>query len=175
MKTIAKLASVAVGSLVLAATPAMAQDSESYAIALSGSVASNCELVPEGSGSYSVDMLETGNQGVLTILYSCNSPYTVSLQSQNGGMRHMESDGAVNIDYNVEASFLGLGFGATSTNSEAMQAAPVPIVTNTDWVNIAANIGTRTGNLDLSFDNLAEYAVAGTYEDELTITLTANL
>lgn len=90
-------------------------------------------------------------------------------------MRHSESGGAVNIDYDVEASFLGLGIGATSTNSASMQAAPVVIVTNTDWTNILLNGGTRTGNLDLSFDSLAEYAVAGTYEDELTITLKANL
>lgn len=175
MNTFAKLASVAVGSIALAASPAMAQDSESYAIALSGSVPSNCELVPDGNGTYSVDMLETGNQGVFTILYSCNSPYTVSLKSQNGGMRHVESGGAVNIDYDVEASFLGLGIGATTTNSASMQAAPVVIVTNNDWTNILLNGGTRTGKLDLSFDSLAEYAVAGTYQDTLTITLKANL
>ncbi len=174
MKTIAKIAAVAVAAPALLATPAMAQDSESYTIALSGSVASNCELVPEGNGSYNVDMLNTGNQGVLTILYSCNSPYTVSLQSLNGGMRHAESGGAVNIDYDVEASFLGLGIGATSTNSASMQASPVTIVTNNDWQNILTNGGTRTGNLDLSFDSINEYAVAGTYSDELTITLAAN-
>lgn len=174
MKTFAKLAACVAVPALFAATPAMAQDSESYTVALSGSVASNCELIPEGSGSYNVDMLETGNQGVLTILYSCNSPYTVSLSSLNGGMRHGESGGAVVIDYDVEASFLGLGIGATSTNSAAMHGTPVVIVTNNDWQNILTNGGTRTGNLDLSFDSLSEYAVAGTYEDELTITLAAN-
>lgn len=174
MKTFAKLAACVAVPALFAAAPAMAQDSESYSVALSGSVASNCELIPEGNGSYNVDMLDTGNQGVLTILYSCNSPYTVSLQSLNGGMRHNESSGAVVIDYDVEASFLGLGIGATTTNSASMQATPVVIVTNNDWQNILTNGGTRTGNLDLSFDSLSEYAVAGTYEDELTITLAAN-
>lgn len=174
MKTLMKFAAIAAMPAALVASPAAAQDSESYTLALSGSVASNCELVPEGSGTYNVDMLETGNQGVLTIVYSCNSPYTVSLQSLNGGMRHAESGGAVNIDYDVEASFLGLGIGATSTNSASMQASPVVIVTDNDWSNILTNAGTRTGNLDLSFDSLSEYAVAGTYSDELTITLAAN-
>lgn len=174
MKTLIKFAAIAAVPAALAASPAAAQDSESYVLGLSGSVASNCELVPEGSGTYNVDMLETGNQGVLTIAYSCNSPYTVSLQSLNGGMRHAESSGAVNIDYDVEASFLGLGIGATSTNSASMQASPVVIVTDNDWSNILTNGGTRTGNLDLSFDSLSEYAVAGTYSDELTITLAAN-
>lgn len=55
-----------------------------------------------------------------------------------------------------------------------MQASPVVIVTDNDWANILLNGGTRTGNLDLSFDSLSEYAVAGTYEDELTIELAAN-
>lgn len=159
----------------IAAVPAAAQvaDTENYAIALSGSVASNCELIPEGSGSYDVDMLNTGNQGALAIVYSCNSPYTVSLSSLNGGMLNTTSGGVVNIDYNVEASFFG--FSATSTNSAAMQGSPVAIVTNNDWQNILLNGGARSGNLDLSFDNLNEYAVAGEYEDTLTITLAAQL
>lgn len=157
-----------------AATSAMAQDSESYVLGLSGSVDSNCELVPEGSGTLNVDLLNSGNQGSLTILYSCNSPYTVSLQSLNGGMSNVTSGGVVNIDYDIEASFLGIGIGATTTNSASMQAAPVVIVTDNDWTNIALNGGTRTGNLDLSFDNVSEYAVAGEYEDELTIVLAAN-
>ena len=89
-------------------------------------------------------------------------------------MEHQESGGAVNIDYDVEASFLGIGIGATTTNSATMQGSPVVIVTDNDWSNILTNGGTRTGNLDLSFDSLSEYAVAGTYEDELTITLAAN-
>ena len=172
-----KLSKFAVAVALLATTaPAMAAgDSESYKINLTGSVASNCELIPEGTGNYNVDMLETGNQGVLTILYSCNSPYTVSLQSLNGGMKHVESGGAVNIDYDIEASFLGLGIGATTTNSASMQASPVVVVTNNDWQNILTNGGTRTGNLDLSFDSLSEYAVAGTYSDVLTVVLKATL
>ncbi|KCZ49040.1 hypothetical protein [Hyphomonas pacifica] len=154
---------------------AAAQDSEELVINLSGEVESNCELVPEGTANFDVDMLETGNQGSLSILYSCNSPYTVSLTSTNGGMSHQESGGAVNIDYDIEASFLGLGiFSPTTTNSADMNGTPQVIVTNNDWQNILVNGGTRTGNLDLSFDSLNEYAVAGTYSDTLTITLAAN-
>ncbi len=175
MKTFALLAAAA--SALAFVAPASAQvtpDSESYTINLEGSVDSNCELIPEGSGTYNVNMLETGNQGALVITYSCNSPYTVSLQSLNGGMRHVESNGGVNIDYDVEATGFLPGT-TTSTNSATMQGTPVTIVTNNDWQNIFTNGGLRAGNLDLSFDSLAEYAVAGTYEDELTITLAANL
>lgn len=173
MKTLVKLAAAAAVPALMIASPAAAQDSESYVIGLSGSVESNCELIPEGSGTFDVDMLNTGNQGSLTILYSCNSPYTVSLSSLNGGMLNTTSGGAVNIDYDVEASLFG-PFGATTTNSADMQGSPVPIVTNNDWQNILTNGGLRTGNLDLSFDSLNEYAVAGEYSDELTITLAAN-
>lgn len=174
MKTFFKWSALALLPAALVTSPVLAQDSESFVVNLNGSVASNCELAPEGSANFNVDMLNTGNQGVLTVVYSCNSPYTLSLQSANGGMRHVESGGAVNIDYDVEASFLGLGIGATSTNSAGMQASPVVIVTDNDWTNILLNGGTRTGNLDLSFDNVGEFAVAGTYEDQLTITLAAN-
>lgn len=165
-----KFAALAIASTALISSQALAQDSESYVINLNGSVASNCELLPEGSGNYNVDMLETGNQGFLTVAFSCNSPYTVTLQSQNGGMRHVESGGAVNIDYDVESTFGGF----PTTNSANMQAAPVVLVTDSDWANILLNGGIRSGNLDLSFDNLAEFAVAGTYEDKLTITLAAD-
>ncbi|MCK0098599.1 hypothetical protein MWU38_04335 [Qipengyuania sp. S6317L1] len=172
-KSIKYFAALAIPALVVA-TPAAAQDSESFTLALSGSVDSNCELVPEGSGAFTVDMLDTGDQGALTIVYSCNSPYTVSLQSLNGGMEHQESGGSVNIDYDIESSFLGLPFGVTTTNSADMQASPIVIVTDNDWQNILTNGGTRSGDLDLQFDSLAEFAVAGTYQDELTITLAAN-
>ena len=162
----------AIAAVAMFAGSAAALDSEELTINLSGEVDSVCELVPEGTASYNVDMLDTGNQGSLTILYSCNSPYTVSLESLNGGMQHAESGGSVNIDYDIEAAGF-FGFGATSTNSAAMNGTPVVIVTNSDWQNILLNGGLRTGNLDLSFDSLSEYAVAGTYSDELTIRLTA--
>lgn len=176
MKAFALLAAVA-GAALAVSSPASAQvtpDSESFVLSLNGSVQSNCELVPEGSGTYNVNMAETGNQGALVIAYSCNSPYTVSLSSLNGGMRHAESNGAVNIDYDVEAQGF-FGTNQTSTNSATMHGTPVVIVTNNNWQNILTNAGLRTGNLDLSFDSVAEYQVAGTYSDQLTITLAANL
>lgn len=175
MKALALISAAAIA--MVAASSASAQvgkDSEQYKLALSGTVASNCELLPEGSGTYNVNMSETGNQGVLAIAYSCNSPYTVSLQSLNGGMRHAESNGSVNVRYDVEASFFGTGIGATSTSSTTMKNAPVVIVNDNDWTNILLNGGTRTGNLDLQFNGLTNYEVAGTYSDELTITLAAN-
>ncbi|MDO9362139.1 MAG: hypothetical protein Q7T60_04385 [Sphingopyxis sp.] len=168
---------LAVLPFAVAAVPAAAQvtpDSESYAINLRGSVASNCQLAPEGNGTFNVDMLDNGNQGALIIGYSCNSPYKVTLKSLNGGMKNTTSNGAVNIDYDIEASNF-FGGSATTTNSANIKTTPAAIVTNNDWQSILTNGGIRYGNLDLSFDNLGEYAVAGVYEDTLTITLAASL
>lgn len=179
MKNFVKLAAAAAVPALMVATPASAvtPDSESYAIALNGTIDSNCELVPEGSGSFDVNMTDFGNQGSLVIAYSCNSPYTVSLESLNGGMRHVESSGAINITYDVETiGFeLGNGVSATSTNSAAMAGSPVEIVNVSDWTNILLNGGLRTGNMDLVFPGVADSYVAGTYEDTLTITLAADL
>lgn len=168
------------GTAALAAQPAFAQvtpDEESLQINLSGTVDSNCELVPEGSLNYEVDMLDINNQGGLVVGYSCNSPYTVSLESLNGGMEHAESGGSVNIPYGIETiGFDPNGVSATNTSSTDMFGTPVPIAVVTSWQNILANLGVRYGELDLNFGtNPAEYAVAGTYSDELTITLAANL
>ena len=169
MKNAFKFAAAAVVPFAMMATPALAGDSESYVLNLEGSVPSNCELTPEGSATAAVDMLELGNQGFLVVSFSCNSPYELTLSSANGGMSHAESGGAVVIDYDVESTFGGF----PTTNSAAMQASPVAIVTETSWANIAVNGGVRSGNLDLSFDSLSEYAVAGTYSDTLTLTLAA--
>ncbi len=102
MKNTFKFAAAAVVPFAMMATPALAGDSESYVLNLEGSVASNCELTPEGSATAAVDMLELGNQGFLVVGFSCNSPYELTLSSANGGMSHAESGGAVVIDYDVE-------------------------------------------------------------------------
>lgn len=170
----------AASAAALAASPAMAQvtpDEESLVISLNGTVDSVCNLEPDGATSYNVDMLDFGNQGGLVIAYSCNSPYTVSLTSLNGGMEHQESGGAVNIPYGIETIGFELpnGVSATNTSSTDMNGTPVVIANVTSWQNILANLGVRYGELDLNFaSNINEYAVAGTYEDELTITLAAN-
>ena len=100
----------------------------------------------------------------------------VSLESLHGGMRHSESSGAVNIPYQIESlGFDPGGINADVTSSVAMNGTPVVIANVSSWQNILANLGIRYGELDLNFPNPAEYNVAGTYGDELTITLSASL
>ena len=88
-------------------------------------------------------------------------------------MENTTSGGAVNIPYAVEA--FTSGFAAVNVSSTDMDGTPVAIVTDTDWVNIANNIGAAAGNIDLNFTGIGnQYAVAGDYEDTLTITLAAD-
>lgn len=177
MKMITKLAIAASVPALGFAAPASAQvtaDSDQFVVNLVGSVQSQCELLPNGSTTFGVNMLNTGNQGSLAIGYSCNSPYTVSLTSTNGGMKNTTSGGVVNIPYAVEASATGVGAVTVNSNTE-MNGTAFPIVTDSDWVNILANLGAASGNIDLNFSGIGnQYAVAGDYEDTLTITLAAN-
>ena len=172
MNVLTKLAIAAAVPAAIFAAPAFAQDSESYVVNLAGSVESECELTPEGSTNFNVDMLEFGNQGLLALAYSCNSPYTISLQSLNGGMLNTTSGGAVNIPYAIEAISTD---GPVNIQSSAI-TSPVVVISGGDWLNIFANGGGALGTMDLIFAGiLDEYAVAGDYEDTLTITLAADL
>jgi hypothetical protein len=165
---------IAAVALVGGAAHAVTPDSESLVILLNGEIESNCELAPEGTTSFAVDMEDYGNQGTLAIAYSCNSPYTVTLQSLNGGMEH--ESGLLNLEYDIEhIGWDQNGINGGSVNSAAMQAAPVEIANSPNWENIVTNLGVRTGNLDLNLPPFSEQAVAGEYEDELTLTLTAVL
>lgn len=176
MKTLTKLAIAAAVPAMAFATPAAAQvtaDTDTFVVNLEGSVDSVCELEPSGSTTYGVDMTNLGNQGLLVIAYSCNSPYTVSLTSANGGMENTTSGGIVNIPYAVEA--FTSGFSAVNVSSTDMDGTAVEIVSDSDWVNILNNIGGAAGNIDLNFTGITDQiAVAGDYEDTLTITLAAD-
>ena len=171
-----KLLYVSGAAIALAATPAMAQDSDELVINLAGEVASVCAMTPDGPVNYNVDMTETGDQGNITIAYSCNSPYELRLSSANGGMEHQESSGAFTIPYGVETFGFELpnGFGASDIDSASIHNNATAIAAVTDWANIFANGGARSGELDLNFaGQLDKLGTAGTYEDTLTVTLQA--
>ena len=166
--------------IAMAATPAMAQvskDSDSLTINLEGEVQSVCAMTPDGPINATVDMTETGDQGNIVVAYSCNSPYELRLSSLNGGMRHFESGGQFTVPYAIETVGFELqnGFVATDINSGAIHNTPTAIAAVSDWANIVANAGVRTGELDLNFaGQLDKLGAAGTYQDTLTVTLAAD-
>lgn len=170
----ASIAVLATSSAFAAVPP----DSASLTYNLNGTIASNCTIAPEGTVNVNVDMTNFGNQGLAAVAYSCNSPYELTIQSANGGMEHQESGGAVVIQYDVETFgfFNTTGNGPQSFNSAAIQAPASAIVaTESSWTNILLNGGLQLGNIDLIFPGLANSNVAGTYEDQLTLTITAVL
>lgn len=172
-----KIATTAIATIAMLATAgtatALTADEESLTFELNGEIESNCELTPDGNVAYDVDMTDFGNQGFAAVVFSCNSPYELTISSLNGGMKHAESGGTINIEYDVET--FGFATGPQSFNSSDISATPGVVVSDTDWVNILANIGAQAGNLDLIFPGFVDSFVAGTYEDELTLTLSAQL
>ena len=168
----------AVALIAGAAHAQLAPDSESLEYQLNGTIDSVCVLAPNGTSVVNVDMDNFGNQGLAAVAYSCNSPYTLTISSANGGLQHQESGGGITIEYDVETfGFFNddVGNGIQSFNSAAIQGTPAVVAQDLSWTNILLNGGTQLGNLDLIAPSLANTNVAGTYEDTLTLTLTADL
>lgn len=168
----------AVALMAGAAHAQLTPDTDSLEYQLNGTIDSVCVLAPNGTSVVNVDMSNLGNQGLAAVIYSCNSPYTLSITSANGGLRHNESNGAIVIQYDVETFGFGnddFGNGPQSFNSAAIQATPAVVAQDLSWTNILLNGGLQTGNLDLIAPSLANTNVAGTYLDTLTLTLTADL
>lgn len=169
-RTLTALAGLAMMAGTASAIPA---DSDSLQINLEGTVDSVCVLTPDGPLDYAVDMSNYGNQGLLAIAYSCNSPYKVTVESQNGGMEHQESGGAINVRYDLET--YGFFVAATFDSAAITAGSPGVLDQDNDWTNILLNGDGRIGNMDLRWPGLANSAVAGTYQDTLTIKIEAQL
>lgn len=172
------LTAIAAVALMAGIANAITPDTDSLEYQLNGTIDSVCVLAPNGTSVVNVDMTNFGNQGLAAVAYSCNSPYTLTISSLNGGLEHQESGGAITIEYDVETfGFLNddIGNGPQSFNSVAIASTPATVAQDLSWTNILLNGGIQTGNLDLVFPAPAQSNVAGTYSDTLTLTLTADL
>lgn len=166
----------AVAALIAGSATAqtLTADSETLTYNLNGFVQSECSLTPNGTVNKNVVMTAVNAQGVGQITFSCNSPYKVTVQSTNGGMKHAQSGGSLLIPYQLRHG--------GSIGGEAVDYGPYYLSgdltteqlldESTDWLSIASNQGYRNINLDVQFDD-DTYAVAGNYSDTLTVTLTA--
>lgn len=172
-KLISGMVAAAVVALSVGSAGAETLDKKEYAINLTGSVASLCVMTPNGSTTKTVDMANTGNQVLLGVAYSCNSPYKLTVASKNGGMKHQS--GTFTIPYDLETNFLSSG-GAKKIAAASMASAPVLVDSVATWNNVLtlAQAGLQTGNIDLAFPDASKYAVAGKYDDTITITLAAD-
>jgi hypothetical protein len=158
---------------MLAASPAMATvtaDSDSLEINLNGEVQSVCFLTPDGPVTKTLNMANgLTPQQLVGIAYSCNSPYTVTLKSQNGGLKHNSAPFKVAYDVIIA------GTGGLQSRSAQSLTGGVAIAQDTDWTNIALNGGAQALTFDLNFNGLTDYQVAGTYSDKLTVSIKADL
>lgn len=171
----------AIATAALLAGAASAQvvptpDVETLDYALSGFVESECELATSNGTSRNVIMTAENAQGITALTFSCNSPYTLTVSSLNGGMEHQQSGGTLLIPYQLRTGGAIPTGGTTSYvfYTSDQLSSPQVLDSTTDWLSLASNEGTRQINLDVMFTD-DTYAVAGNYSDVLTITLTPNL
>ena len=152
-------------------------DSEELKINLSGTIASQCILSPDGSLNKTVNMLSSAKQELTTWTYNCNSPYKLTLKSEKGKMANMQSGDTFGYDYDIVLSgYLGAPNGALKASQ--IQSTPAVIDSKTSWTNLFVDGGVQNAKLDLIF-NIANTpygaGVAGEYKDTLTVTLTGGL
>lgn len=160
-----------------AAQAAVTPDSETLVYNLSGEVQSVCTLTPDGPVNFTVNMTNYGNQGLTGFAYSCNSPYKVNVKSLNGGLKHVESSGAIVLEYDIKLVGLtaNVGFNFDTLDSEDIDGAGVDVIVNNSWTNILLNAGAQAATMEIDTPPLSQQAVAGTYTDQVTVTLTADL
>lgn len=172
MKTFAKLMIAAIPAMMVAAPSfALTAASDNVDIVLNGEVPSICFLTPDSAVNKNVDMANgLTSQNLVTINYSCNSPYTVTLKSANGGMKHHSNTFTVKYDVKV----LGIPTGG-SYHAANLAGAGQSIDSSNNWTNIGLNGDIKNLRLDLEFNGLNDYLVAGNYTDTLTVGIKADL
>lgn len=173
-KALTAITAAAVLMAGAASAQSLVADSETLTYTLNGFVQSECQMTPNGSLTKNIVMTQEPAQNVGIITFSCNSPYTVTAQSANGGMQHAQSSLLIPYQLRHGGSIGGapIDYGPYY-DSSVLTGAGQLLDESTDWLSIASNEGYRVINLDVLFDE-DTYAVAGNYSDELTITLAAN-
>lgn len=168
-------ASIAAIALATSANAAVTADSEDLTIVLNGEVASVCTLVPDGTLTRTINMTNINAQSVLPIVgwgYSCNSPYKLTIQSANGRMENLQSNGQFGVNYDLKITGTN---GTQTVSSQNIKTTPAVIDSKSSWTNVLSGAGAQAvANLDLQFPGLTTIGVAGSYQDTLTVTLKAD-
>lgn len=169
LTAIAAMAAVFAGTA--SAQNVLVGDTETLNYNLTGFVQSECTMTPNGNVNRNIVMDAVNAQGVGAVEFSCNSPYTLSVKSANGGMQHQQS--SLLIPYQLRTGSLLENQGTLVIDSaDLAQGDGEEVETSTDWLSIIANRGKRQINLDVGFTD-DTFRVAGNYSDTLTVTLKA--
>ena len=94
----------------------------------------------------------------------------MTLKSANGGMKHHSNTFTVNYDVKVS----GIP-AAAPYHSANLVGTGKEIDSSNQWTNIGNNIDIKNLRLELEFNGLNDYQVAGNYTDTLTVGIKADL
>lgn len=192
-----KMMMVGVSALMLFPASAMAQvatsASDTATLTLTGAIPVECSLGLGSATTSSATRSVNLNQGRLTnqampdLYYGCNAPYTLSVQSTNGGMRNINApDGSYQYTARYGLNFNGIPTGAAGGAAgldqyELGQTKTTPfVIVSQGWSNIASlvnQISVLNVEVDLGAGGATDGVnyLAGSYQDVLTFEIAAEL
>ena len=147
----------------------------SLSLDLTGSVPSRCGFLKAPDSSASLGDLENAGSVALGFTMDCNAPFDIKLRSGNGALSHVGQQPAPNpflasLDYTVGLSVatdlapVGDACAASALGSQACSFGDG--LSSHDGVSIGTD-----GSLTLSWTPPAQKMLAGSYQDQITITV----
>jgi hypothetical protein len=194
MKKLMMVGAVALFAPSMAFAQVATSDSESATLTLNGEIAVECSLglgdATTQTASADVDLMKgrLTNQAMPSIYYGCNAPYTLTVQSANGGMVNQSApNGSYQYTARYGLNFDGVPTGTGDSNNNALdqyelgQTVHTPfVIVNQGWDAIGQlvdQISVLNVEVDLGAGGATdgENYLAGQYEDQLTFVITASL
>jgi len=165
---------VAIAGVLAAAAPAAAQ--EEVIVTVTGEIEPSCGL-SAGSGTVDLGALDQKTSERFAVGVDCNHPFTYTLSSQNGGLRHEGGIAFVGnftelLPYEIEID-LPLEDGDTARinqtcDSDAIRAGAVTCGFADSGTSIAIE---QTALFEVRWSTTDRILLAGTFADELTLSV----
>lgn len=157
----------------IALTLAFANQAQAATLLLKGEVAPNCVLnsvstAPFGNNNITLPIVSgTASTSVAESSVTCNTlaGYSIEATSANGLSRlaHTGAPSSYYTDYQLEIT------GTGSTGFQSLSSTPTALKTT----SLSAPVTNQASTINVKVQPISTPAVAGTYEDTVTITLTA--
>jgi hypothetical protein len=157
----AGLVSLSAGSN--AANPAK----DNYNLTITGNVPASCTFVTTTPTLDIGTATTAATSGSVRLAYKCNSTYSLSVTSSNGGQ--LKSASNETIDYTVDFALDG---GATLSGKPSLPTATQPTALGS---GLSKTTGPKNGTLTVKLDATQyDAATYGAYTDTLTLTITGS-
>lgn len=157
-------------TLLLSAAPAFAADDAQLAIDLTGSIEPRCELT--NIEQETVDFLESESQVISFALY-CNLEMSVRLESRNGGLlnadvaAHLGNQDDLNRSYRATFSIPKNSFEKILDSKDMIGGTSFPVTGEV--------LFDAAGTLEIVLDKALDEGHAGTYSDEVKLSVFPSL